>query len=116
MSPRLRARVLLPTLSLALIAAAPLQARSEADPIKLRNGVACSDEPADAYEGETHRCYFSPQKFGKYDFSTRNGRTMHVITLLGPDCDEIEILGDGKSERTGSDGGELRQVSVHCEE
>lgn len=116
MSSRLRVRVLLSTLSLALIAAAPLQARSEADPIKLRNGVVCSDEPADAYDGETHRCYFSPQKFGRHDFSTRNGRTMHVITLLGPDCDEIEILGDGKSERTASDGGELRQVSVHCED
>lgn len=115
MSRRVRFRVLLPSLSLALLAAAPLQARSEADPVKLRDGVSCAKQKENAYEGETHRCYFSPQRFGKRDFTTRNGRTMHVITLLGADCDEIEILGDGKSERTASDGGELRQVSVHCE-
>ena len=116
MSRRVCARVLFLSLSLATFAAAPLQARSESDPVKLRDGVVCAEQKTDAYEGETHCCYFSPERFGKRDFSTRNGRTMHVITLLGPDRDEIEILGDGKSERVATDGGELRQVSVHCED
>jgi hypothetical protein len=111
-----RVRVLSMTLSLAVLVAAPVQARSDTDAIKLRDGVVCAEQKTDAFEGETHRCYFSPQRFGRRDFTTRNGRTMHVITLLGPDCDEIEILGDGKSERVAADGGELRQVSVHCEE
>ena len=115
MSSRVPARVVFLSLSLACFAAAPLQARSESDPVKLRDGVVCAEQKTDAFEGETHRCYFSPQRFGKRDFSTRNGRTMHVITLLGPDCDEIEILGDGKSDRRAPDGSELRQVSVHCE-
>lgn len=111
-----RLRILLPSLTLALLAAAPLQARSESDPVKLRDGVSCAEQKVDAFEGETHRCYFSPQRFGKRDFTSRNGRAMYVITELGPDCDEIEILGDGDSQRVATDGGALRQVSVHCAE
>lgn len=83
--------------------------------IRLKDGVQCQSKPRDAYEGETHRCYFSPQRHGKRDFSTRNGRATYVFSTIGQDCDEVEILGDGNSPHPAPDGGELKQVSVHCE-
>lgn len=106
------ARWLLP---LALIAATPVWGAGEIAPVKLKNGALCQVQKHDAFEGETHRCYFSPKRFGKRDFSARNARAMYVISELGPDCDEIEILADGTSEAVASDGGELKQVTVHCD-
>lgn len=99
---------------LPLLAAGPALSAVEAAPVKLRQGVHCQEQKVEPFEGETHRCYFSPHRFGKRDFSTRNGRAMYVISVLGPDCDEIEILGDGQSEAIASDGSELKQVTVHC--
>jgi hypothetical protein len=100
-------------LLLSLLPLALVHAADGAAP-KLRNGVLCQKQTVDAYEGETHRCYFSPHKFGKRDFSTRNGRAQYIASELR--CDEVEILGDGRSPLTAPDGGELKQVSVHCTE
>ena len=95
--------------------AVPVLASASTATIKLKDGVHCVHKPDDAFEGETHRCYFSPQKFGKNDFSTRNSRAVYVLSTIGEKCDEVEILGDGNATLTAPDGGELRQVSVHCD-
>lgn len=101
-------------LVLPLLAAGPALSAADAGPVKLKNGARCQEQKVDPFEGETHRCYFSPHRVGKHDFSTRNARAMYVISEIGPDCDEIEILADSPSETVASDGGELKQVSVHC--
>lgn len=107
---------------LAALCLAPLMlasgsaAAQDTAPVKLKNGVLCQEQQEDAFEGETHRCYFLPQQVGKRNFATRNGRAQYIVSALAPDCDEIEILGDGTSTRVGPDGSELKQVSVHCTE
>lgn len=101
-------------LVLPLLAAGPALSGAEAAPVKLKNGAHCQEHKVEPIEGETHRCYFSPHRVGKHDFSTRNARAMYVISEIGPDCDEIEILSDSQSETVASDGSELKQVTVHC--
>ena len=108
------ARFSLPALLVVLVAASPALVWAKTHDLKLKEGVQCQQEPEDAYEGETHRCYFSPSRFGKRDFTTRNGRATYVVTTLGPDCDEIEILGDANAPLTLPGGGEIKQVSVRC--
>jgi hypothetical protein len=105
----------LPCLVLLSLAGSPALLAASTPEVKLKDGVQCTAKPDDAYEGETHRCYFAPEKFGKRDFSTRNGRATYVFSTIGQDCDEVEILGDGNSTLTSPGGGELKQVSVHCE-
>jgi hypothetical protein len=83
-------------------------------PVELKDGAFCQEQNVEPFEGETHRCYFSPRRHGERDFSKRNGRAQYVATVLGPVCREIEILGDGPSERVSTDGTELAQLSVHC--
>lgn len=114
MTASFRPRIV-PCLLLAVLGMTPVLVSASAPEVKLKDGVQCKSKPDDAYEGETHRCYFSPQKFGKRDFSTRNGRATYVFSTIGQDCDEVEILGDGNSPHAAPDGGELKQVSVHCE-
>jgi hypothetical protein len=104
----------LPAFVLLVLATGFASVQAKSTELKLKEGVQCQSEPDDAYEGETHRCYFSPQHFGKRDFTTRNGRATYVVTTLGADCDEIEILGDASSPLTAPGGGEIKQVSVRC--
>ncbi len=107
-----RAMIRMCCLVLPLLAAGP--ALSGTDRVKLKNGALCQEQKVEPFEGATYRCYFSPHRVGKHDFSTRNARAMYVISEIGPDCDEIEILADSQSETVASDGSELRQVTVHC--
>ena len=96
-------------LAVGLCLSAPLPAQD----MKLlqRKGAQCQAIRGDSAAGETHECFFLPQAFGKRDFSRRNGRAQYVFSELGPDCEEIEILGD--SARPHAEH-ELRRVGLRC--
>lgn len=76
------------------------------------DGVECHAHPAPLASGETHWCDFVPGQVGRRDFSRPNARAGHVVSLLGPDCEAIEILGE--EDATGVDGTALRRVRVLC--
>ena len=102
--------LLLSILSPLALAAAP------AETYTLKDGADCAKSQAPKAEGETHRCIFEPGKFGKRDFSSRNGRAEFVFTALGPDCDAMEILADEAFEGSPDPAAPLRRVSVLCED
>jgi hypothetical protein len=110
----MQARAIALTLScLALLASAPVVAQAEAESVQLREGASCKRNKTATDAGETHRCFFAPRAFGKRDFSKPNGRAQYVFSTLGPDCKEIELLGDEPFEATG--GKEtLQRMSIAC--
>ena len=103
-------------LFLATLAAASLVPAADAAR-KPRNalaedGVECHAHPEPLASGETHWCDFVPGQFGRRDFSKPNARAGYVVSLLGPDCEAIEILGE--EDATGEDGTALRRMHVLC--
>lgn len=96
----------------ALPAVAAAASTEASERVALRQGVLCRASSEAMNEGETHACFFSPTKVGRHDFSSRNARAGYVVTELGPNCGEIEILGE--SEVPQDDGNSLRRVSVLC--
>jgi hypothetical protein len=76
------------------------------------DGVECHAHPEPLASGETHWCDFVPRQVGRRDFSKPNARAGYVVSVLGPDCEAIEILGE--EDATGADGSVLRRVHVLC--
>lgn len=81
--------------------------------VVLKDGVHCAASEAPRHPGETHRCLFEPKAFGKRDYAMANGRAEQVFTLLGPDCEALEILAD---EEVAGAAPPRRRVSVLCED
>ena len=106
----MRAALLLLMLSPFALAAEP------AEKYALKEGADCAKSKAPLAEGETHRCIFEAGKFGKRDFSTRNGRAEYVFSMLGPDCDVMEILADEVFAGSPDPAAPLHRVSVLCED
>ena len=80
---------------------------------RLKNGVSCVASDVDASAGETHHCFFAPTSVRGHDFANRNERAGYVVTELGPNCDEIEILSD-REYQPGDGAAPLRRVGVAC--
>lgn len=103
-------------LSLAILAspafAAAFDKRQERD--LSRAGVVCIESAEAAEPGETHSCYFRPVQVGDKDYSVRATRSMQVVTSMGQDCDELEILNDLPWSRDGEAEPSLRRVHVKC--
>jgi hypothetical protein len=101
------------SLALAALLAAPAAEAARA-PSLAAQGVECHANADPGENGETHWCLFDPRHHGRHDFGSRNGRAGYVVSMLGPDCELIEILDD--AEQPGADAGKppLRRVSVAC--
>lgn len=99
---------------LALLLASLPAASAENVPV-LKDGAQCAKSKSPAKDGETHRCFFEPGEFGNRDFSTRNGRAQYIFTVLGPNCDVMEIPADEAVADSPDSAAPLRRVSVLCE-
>lgn len=102
---------------LIVLLAAPMAAVAgpDAAPSELRQGVSCDQNPSAPAGQATHVCYFDPQHSGKRDFSSRNGRAEYIFTVMGADCESIEILADEDYSAPDSRAVALKRVSVVCE-
>lgn len=80
------------------------------------SGVECHAHEEPQASGETHWCLFEPAQRGRRDFRTRNKRAGHVVSTLGPYCEEIEILDDAEAPAAQQGSPPLRRVSIACTE
>jgi len=99
------------SLALALPADA---ARRSKGPTLAETGVECHAHADPQASGETHWCEFRQELVDGRDFSRRNSRASYVVSQLGPDCEEIEILDEEDTIREDLPGTTLRRVSVAC--
>ncbi len=95
-----------------VIGAAPALAADK--PPRLRDGAACEKFKDAEVAGETHRCYFEPKAFDRYDFARSGSRETYVLNTLGSRCGEIEILRHGEATEPRLAGTGYIQMSVRC--